>query len=99
MTTGKKAASAMPRNQRTAKSPPKLVVAAVRSVMEPKDSIMRGSERAGPNFLLSRAKGSAQRTKGMKKIDMTRLYWPSLKPRSRFDGRRHGLAKIPHADP
>lgn len=62
MTSGKKALSAMPRNQRSAKTPPKFCVEAIRSVIEPKQNIKIGSTRLGPNFLPSMAMGGANRT-------------------------------------
>lgn len=83
MTRGKKPDSAMPRKNRRAKMPPKLKAAAPRRVMEPKVNMRMGRTRAGPNFFPKIATGGAKRTKGTKKMDTRRLYWPSLKFRSR----------------
>ncbi len=48
MTSGKKADSLMPRNQRRAMRPEKSRTAVVSSVREPKQNIMAGSTRCGP---------------------------------------------------
>lgn len=52
----------IPRNQRSAKMPPKFVVAADNRVNEPNDSIRQGRTRAGLNFFPSMANGGAKMT-------------------------------------
>lgn len=82
MTRGKKALSAMPRNQRSAISPPKLCAATVNRVMDPKENIIRGRTRLGPYFLPAMPRNGAVRTKGMKKVDKMMLYWLPVRFRS-----------------
>lgn len=72
----------MPRNQRSAKMPPKFLAAEDSSVKEPNESIKMGSTRAGLNFFPSMANGGAKITKGTKKMDNSKLYWLGLKWRS-----------------
>lgn len=67
MTKGKNALSDIPRNHLMANSPEKFVTAAVRSVMDPKTTIIAGRTRDGPNFLPSNPKTGAVKTYGMKK--------------------------------
>jgi len=62
--------------------PPKFVAEAESKVKEPKQHIMMGRTREGPNRLPSMATGGANRTYGTKKIDSSRLYCPFLKCRS-----------------
>lgn len=62
MTSGRKADSAIPRNQRIAKRPPKLYAAADNSVNEPKVNMRIGRTLAGPNFFPSIASGGAKIT-------------------------------------
>lgn len=98
MTSGKKADSAMPRNHRSANTPPNLCVAAISSVHDPKLNIRIGSTREGPNFLPSIATGGAKSTYGTKKIPTIRLYWPSLKPRSTYPPQRKKRQLLAQAD-
>ena len=62
MTSGKKPDSAMPRKNRRANRPPKLVAAADSSVMEPKVNMRTGSTLAAPYFLPRMAVGGAKMT-------------------------------------
>ena len=84
MTSGKNAASDMPRNQRKANMPLKLKAADERMVKEPNENIRIGSTRAGLNFFPSIEKGGAKITNGTKKIDKRRLYSFGLKFRSNY---------------
>jgi hypothetical protein len=82
MTSGKNPDSAMPRKKRRANRPPKLCAAADSRVMAPKMNMRMGRTRAGPYFFPRMATGGAKTTKGTKKMEMSRLYWPSLNLRS-----------------
>jgi hypothetical protein len=62
--------------------PPKFLAAVVRSVIEPKVSIMRGRTLLGPNFLPSTPRNGLVRTKGIKNMLMMRLYWSPVKFKS-----------------
>jgi len=62
MTSGKKPDSAMPKKNRKANSPPKLLAAAESSVIEPKVNMRIGRTRAAPNFLPRMVTGGAKTT-------------------------------------
>ena len=86
MTNGKKPLSAIPRKKRKAKMPPKLVAAAEHRVMVPKVNMRIGRTRDGPKRLPIMATGGAKTTYGTKKMDTSKLYLASGKPRSRLEG-------------
>lgn len=95
MTSGKKADSAMPKNQRIAKRPPKLYAAADNKVNEPKVNMSIGRTLAGPKRFPSMASGGAKITYGTKKMDSSRLYWSGLKWRSLLSPSVSAFPRLP----